>query len=68
MRFLLLFLLVISVVLWIERYYWKRRAHLLELRLLGKDRSETVKSLFDAWLDGRIESGLHKKRNQSSSR
>ena len=64
MRYLVLFLLLIGIVLWIERYYWKRRAQLLELRLLGQDRSETVKSLFDAWLDGRIESNLHKKRGQ----
>jgi hypothetical protein len=64
MRYLVLFLLVIGIVLWIERYYWKRRAHLMELRLLGKHRSETVKSLFDAWLDGRIESTLYKKRNK----
>ena len=64
MRYLVLLLLVIGIVLWIERYYWKRRAHLLELRLLGKERSETVKSLFDAWLDGRIESRLHKMGNR----
>jgi hypothetical protein len=61
MRILVLILLVIGIVLWIERYYWKRRARLLELRLLGAERSETVNSLFDAWLDGRIESSLRKK-------
>jgi hypothetical protein len=60
MKYLLLIFVIISIVLWVERYYWKRRAHLLELRLLGRDRSETVTSLFDAWLDGRIDSALHK--------
>jgi hypothetical protein len=60
MKYLLLFFVIISIVLWVERYYWKRRAFLLELRLLGRDRSETVASLFDAWLDGRIDSSLHK--------
>ena len=62
MRILLLFVLVIAVVLWLERIYWKKRARLLESRLLGKHRSESNSSLVDAWIDGRIESRLRKQR------
>jgi len=62
MRYILLFLVVLCLILWFERFYWKRRASLLELRLLGVERSQHVASLFDAWLDGRIEAQLRKKR------
>jgi hypothetical protein len=64
MRYLLVFLFFVCIVLWVERYYWKRRAHLIEQRLLGVDRAEAVKGLFDAWLDGRIEAQIRKKRNR----
>ena len=62
MRYLLLILLAVAILLWIERFYWKRTAQLLELRVLGEDRSRAVTSLFDAWLDGRIEARLRRKR------
>lgn len=60
MRYIILFLLLICIILWLERFYWKRSAQLLEERLVGRDRSTTVHSLFDAWLDGRIEARLRK--------
>jgi hypothetical protein len=62
MRYIVLFLVVICIVLWIERYYWRRTAQLMEGRLVGADRSNLVKSLLDAWIDGRIESRLRKYR------
>ena len=62
MRYIILFLVVICIILWIERYYWRRTAHLLESRLAGADRSKLVKSLLDAWIDGRIEARLRKNR------
>jgi hypothetical protein len=64
MRYILLFLILICLILWFERFYWKRRADLLESRLLGVDRSQQVASLFDAWLDGRIEAQLRKKQRE----
>jgi hypothetical protein len=67
MKFLLLFLMAVAILLWCERFYWKRRAGLLEDRLLGKDRSESVKSFLDAWLDGRIESRLRKEQRRKST-
>jgi hypothetical protein len=60
MKYLLVFLVLVCIVLWLERSYWRRRSRLLELRLLKKDMSQEVKSLFDAWLDGRIEARLRK--------
>jgi hypothetical protein len=61
-RYILLFLLLICIILWLERFYWKRTAELLEARLAGRDRSSLVRSLFDAWLDGHIEARLRKHR------
>ncbi|MFZ0427246.1 MAG: hypothetical protein WAO20_03945 [Acidobacteriota bacterium] len=61
-RYILLFLLLICVLLWLERLYWKRTAQLLEARLSGRDRSELVRNLLDAWLDGRIEARLRKQQ------
>mgnify|MGYP000545343044 CR=1 FL=1 len=62
MRYILLFLILVIVILWIERLYWKRSAQFLELRVLKKDRSKYTRTMFDAWLDGRIESRIQKKR------
>ncbi len=62
MRYIILFLVVICIVLWLERYYWRRVAQLMEARLLGTHRSELVKSLLDAWIDGRIEARLRKRQ------
>lgn len=62
MRYIILFLVVICIVLWLERYYWRRVAQLMEARLRGTDRSDLVKSLLDAWIDGRIEARLRKRR------
>jgi hypothetical protein len=62
MRYIILFLVVICIVLWMERYYWRRVAQLMEGRLRGTDRSDLVKSLLDAWIDGRIEARLRKRR------
>ena len=64
MRYILLFLLVVCLILWFERFYWKRRASLIESRLLGVDRSQQVHSLLDAWIDGRIEAQLRKKKRK----
>lgn len=55
MKFLLLFLLLIILILWIERLYWKKRAVLLEMRLHGEDTGRVIRTPFDAWLDSRIE-------------
>ena len=65
MRYVLLFVVVIAVVLWWERFYWKRRAQILESKLIGRDPHGEVKSLFNAWLDGRIEAKLQKERMRS---
>lgn len=62
MRYVVLFLFVIAAILWMERFYWKRRAELLERRLLGRHHSEKITSLLDAWIDGRIEARLQKER------
>jgi hypothetical protein len=59
MKFVILFLLAVCLFLWLEGYYWKRTASLLEARVLG--RSAGLRTFFDAWLDGRIESRLRKK-------
>jgi hypothetical protein len=59
MKFVILFLLAVCFFLWLEGYYWKRTASLLESRLLGRPGS--LRTFFDAWLDGRIESRLRKK-------
>jgi hypothetical protein len=64
MRFVLLFLLVICVVLWVERFYWKRQAQLMIGRLAGLDRDRLITTLFDAWLDGRIDSAVRKQQRR----
>ncbi len=64
MKYLVIFLALVCMVLWMERFYWRRRAQLLELRILHKDRSKAIKNLFDAWLDGRIEAHLQKQKNR----
>ncbi len=65
MRFVLLFLLVICVVLWVERFYWKRQAQLMIGRLAGVDRTRLITTLFDAWLDGRIDSAVRKQQRRA---
>ncbi|GAB4112332.1 MAG: hypothetical protein Kow001_14080 [Acidobacteriota bacterium] len=65
MRFVLLFLLVICVVLWVERFYWKRQAQLMIGRLAGIDRNRLITTLFDAWLDGRIDSAVRKQQRRA---
>ncbi|HLV00923.1 MAG TPA: hypothetical protein VKZ59_06635 [Acidobacteriota bacterium] len=64
MKYLVLFLVLIGAILWVERQYWKRRASLLESRLLGQERAEAVTNWIDAWIDGRIEARLQKERNR----
>ena len=65
MRYLIVFLFLVCLILWMERFYWRRRAQLLEMRILREDRSKVIKNLFDAWLDGRIEAHLQKRRNRA---
>ena len=65
MRYVLLFLVLVVIILWVERLYWKRSAQFLELRVLKKDRSRFTKSMFDAWLDGRIEARIQRKKMSS---
>ncbi|UCF38772.1 MAG: hypothetical protein JSU96_08035 [Acidobacteriota bacterium] len=62
MRYILLFVIVIAIILWWERFYWKRRAEILELKIMGKDPHAAGKSLLNAWIDGRIEARLAKER------
>jgi len=61
MRVIFLIMAAICVILWLERYYWRRTADLLEARLRGEDRADSVHSLVDAWIDGRIEARLRKR-------
>lgn len=65
MRFVLLFLLVICVVLWVERFYWKRQAQLMVGRLAGIDRHRLIATLFDAWLDGRIDAAVRRRQRRA---
>jgi hypothetical protein len=64
MKYVVVFLFFICLILWFERFYWRRRAELLELRVLGKDRTKELKNWFDAWLDRRIEARLRKQRGR----
>lgn len=64
MKYLVVFLFLVCLILWMERFYWRRRAQLLEMRLLKKDRSKEIKNLFDSWLDGRIGVHLRKQKNR----
>jgi hypothetical protein len=57
-KFILLLMIVVSIVLWLERAYWKRTAGLLESRLAG---AEAYHGLIDTWLAGRSESRIRRK-------
>lgn len=61
MKFLVAFLFFVVLILWIKVFYWKHRSQLLELRVRGQNREKL--SLFDAWLEGKIESDLQRKKN-----
>ena len=61
MKFLVAFLFFVVLILWMKNFYWRHRSRLLELRLRGED-PESL-GLFEAWLDGKIESDLQRKKN-----
>ncbi|HON01447.1 MAG TPA: hypothetical protein PLM33_14465 [Acidobacteriota bacterium] len=64
MRFILIFLLLVCIILWLERVYWRRTAELMEKRLLGRNPTDSVQTFWDAWIDSRIERRL-RRRNHS---
>lgn len=65
MKYVLVFFILVSALLWLERMYYKRKAELLESRLYGRGPEHSVTGLFDAWLDGRIEARLQKEKNKN---
>ena len=61
MKFVVAFLFFVVLILWMKTYYWRHRSRLLELRVRGV--APESLGLFEAWLDGKIESDLHKKKS-----
>jgi hypothetical protein len=57
-KFIVLFLMLVCIILWLERAYWKRTAGLLESRLAG---ANGYHGLVDTWLAGRSESRIRRK-------
>lgn len=60
MKYILLFVVVITIILWGERLYWKRRAELGEFRSARWNRADYVKSFIDAWIDTRLDNRIQK--------
>ena len=60
MKYILLFVILITIILWGERLYWKRRAELGEFRLACWNRADYVKSFVDAWIDTKQENRVRK--------
>lgn len=60
MKYILLFVVLVSMILWGERLYWKRRAELGEFKLARWNRADYVKSFIDAWIDTRLENRVRK--------
>ena len=63
MKYLLLFIVLITIILWGERLYWKRRAELGEHRMARWNKADYVKSFIDAWIDSRLENRVQKLKN-----
>jgi hypothetical protein len=66
-RFILLFLLVISIVLWAERLYWKKKARLMLVRLSGTEAAHPTTTFLEAWLENRIDSAIRKERRRNGA-
>jgi len=62
MKYILLFVVLITMILWGERLYWKRRAELSEFQLARWNKADYVKSFIDAWIDTRLENRVRKLR------
>ena len=60
MKYILLFVILIAIILWGERLYWKRRAELGEFRLARWNKADYVKSFIDAWIDTKQENRVRK--------
>lgn len=62
MRYILVFLLLVCIILWLERVYWRKTARLMEARLKGDNPAQQIRSFWDAWIDSRIERRLRRRR------
>ncbi|GAB4246531.1 MAG: hypothetical protein Kow00109_22620 [Acidobacteriota bacterium] len=61
MRYILVFLLLVCIILWLERVYYRKKARLLEVRLQGGNPAKQIRSFWDAWIDSRIERRLRRR-------